>query len=137
MINQKNATSHLKDHDLDSLKLFTDLLKELRKLHYYWLQVYISHVLVINNVTYYNPFWMDIEILTGYYLKKVDNYLLINFSEKFDRNDKILICLVIFSFLCLLSFLKIGVTFAIFRKEGNLKLLFPYCKNWQCIRRRS
>ena len=35
MINHKNATPQLEGFDLDSRKLLRDLLKELRKFHYY------------------------------------------------------------------------------------------------------
>ena len=57
-------------HDLDSQKLLRDLLKELRKLHCYRLQFSISQALAMNNVLYYNPFWIHIEILTGYFQRK-------------------------------------------------------------------
>ena len=56
MINHINATSQLVGHDLDSRKLLKELLKELRKLDCYRLQVSISQALAMNNVAYYNPF---------------------------------------------------------------------------------
>ena len=51
MINRKNATLQLVGHDLNSRKLFRDLLKELQKLHCYRLQVSITKALVIDNFT--------------------------------------------------------------------------------------
>ena len=56
MINHKNTTSQLEVHDSESQKPLRDLLKELRKLHCYRLQVSISQELAIDNVAYYNPF---------------------------------------------------------------------------------
>ena len=67
MINHKNAASQLVGHDLDSRKLLRDPLKELRKLHCYRLQVFISQALTMGNVAYYNPFLTDIKILTGFF----------------------------------------------------------------------
>ena len=64
-------TSQLVGHDLDSRKHLKDLLEELRKLHCYWLQASISQALAIDNIAYYNPFLIHIEILTGYFQRKL------------------------------------------------------------------
>ena len=60
MTNYKNATSQLVGHDLDSWRILRDLLKELRKLHGFRLQISISQALVIDNNAYYNFFWIHI-----------------------------------------------------------------------------
>ena len=49
MINHKNPTLQLVGHNLDSRKLFRDLLKELQKLHCYRLQIFITQALAIDN----------------------------------------------------------------------------------------
>ena len=52
IINRKNATSQSVGHHLDSRKLLRDLLKDLRKLHCYRLQISIFQALAIDNVAY-------------------------------------------------------------------------------------
>ena len=84
IINHKNATSQLVSHDLDSRKLLRDLLEELRKLHYYRLEVSISQVLAIDSIAFYNPFWIHMSKIWQDFSKKVDHCLLINFSKIFD-----------------------------------------------------
>ena len=56
MINHENATLQVVGHDLDSRKLLRDLLKDLRRLHCYRLQISISQALAKDNVAYNNPF---------------------------------------------------------------------------------
>lgn len=101
----------------------TEDVKRSSKLHYHCLQVYISQELAIRQccvLFHYSLTMLRNKILTEYFWDRQITVYLTNFLRIFDRNDIMLIGLK-FSFLFLLSVLKLEVTFAIFQEGGKLR----------------